>query len=262
MTYCDLFYRIPKNRKYKAEERKDMPQGFATKWALYCNGELKRAPLRELPPRDERYGFATIRSPWCRSELKTSPLDSSRQLAKYVYGFPKIKGAWCSGNLKQKVLQGINEEAKKQEKMNVVHYIGIAADEPERVARHIGKPDKVLPLVQIGWDEALCGLEAQYMDMLSPTYSNAFRDGCWFCHNQGVGQLRKLRNDYPELWAKLMEIDYDSPVTFKPDGRTIHDFEKRFEAEDESLIDSKKVFRWSSLDEPMQVNLFGELEGG
>ena len=239
-----------------------MPQGFATKWALYCNGELKRAPLRELPPRDERYGFATIRSPWCRSELKTSPLDSSRQLAKYVYGFPKIKGAWCSGNLKQKVLQGINEEAKKQEKMNVGHYIGIAADEPERVARHIGKPDKVLPLVQIGWDEALCGLEAQYMDMLSPTYSNAFRDGCWFCHNQGVGQLRKLRNDYPELWAKLMAIDYDSPVTFKPDGRTIHDFERRFEAEDESLIDSKKVFRWTSLDEPMQVNLFGELEGG
>lgn len=119
------------------------------------------------------------------------------------------------------------------------------------------KPDKVLPLVQIGWDEALCGLEAQYMDMLSPTYSDGqCRDGCWFCHNQSVASLRLLRRNHPDLWALLMKWDSDSPVTFHADGRTVHDFDRRFQLEDEGLIDPKKPFFWRMLDEELNYKLF------
>ena len=144
------------------------------------------------------------------------------------------------------------------QKINIVHYIGIAADEPLRIKKHIDKPDKILPLVQIGWDEALCGLEATYMDMLSPTYTDGqMRDGCWFCHNQGVAQLRRLRKLYPDLWAKLMRLDLDSPLAFHSDGHTVHDFERRFEAEDSGLIDMKQPFRWAILDDDMQYNMFG-----
>lgn len=115
----------------------------------------------------------------------------------------------------------------------------------------------ILPLVQIGWDEALCGLEAQYMGMLSPTYSNGkLRDGCWFCHNQSVSSLRDLRHDYPDLWAELMKLDLDSPVTFHADGHTVHDFDRRFQLEDEGLIDPLANFRWTMLDEELQFNLF------
>ena len=117
------------------------------------------------------------------------------------------------------------------------------------------KKDMVMPLVQIGWDEALCGLEATYLDMLSPTYTTSMRDGCWFCHNQGVGQLRNLRKSYPDLWALLMKWDNDSPVTFHADGHTVHDFDKRFELEDEGLIDPNEKFRWSML-ENQQMRLF------
>lgn len=141
-------------------------------------------------------------------------------------------------------------------KTNIVHYIGIAADEPLRIKKHIDKPDKVLPLVQIGWDEALCGLEATYMDMLSPTYETGERDGCWFCHNQGIKQLRRLRKDYPDLWQKLLRLDLDSPVTFRPDGHTVHDFDRRFAAEDEGLIDPTATFRWAMLDGDLQYSLF------
>lgn len=116
------------------------------------------------------------------------------------------------------------------------------------------KKDKVLPLVQIGWDEDLCGLEAQYMDMLAPTYTDGqLRDGCWFCHNQGVDQLRRLRKNYPELWKKLLRLDLDSPVTFKSDGHTVHDFDKRFQAEDDGLIKAgDKRFRWKQVLEQPQ----------
>lgn len=118
------------------------------------------------------------------------------------------------------------------------------------------KKDKVLPLVQIGWDEALCGLEATYMDMLSPTYTDGkLRDGCWFCHNQSVDSLRRLRHNYPDLWALLMKWDNDSPVTYHPDGHTVHDFDRRFQLEDEHLIDPAKPFFWKMLDDDLQYHI-------
>ena len=142
------------------------------------------------------------------------------------------------------------------QKINIVHYIGIANDEPKRIERHMKDPKKILPLVQIGWDEDLCGLEATYMEMLSPTYDGSTRDGCWFCHNQGVSQLRSLRKNYPDLWALLMKWDLDSPVSFHADGHTVHDFDRRFQMEDEHLVPTDRTFKWKMLDEPQQLSLF------
>lgn len=166
---------------------------------------------------------------------------------RFVDGYGKIKGFsmhsanWCN-KLKTRVDFGFQS--------NVVEYIGIAADEPLRIARHMPKKEKVMPLVQIDWDEDLCGLEATYMDMLSPTYSNSFRDGCWFCHKQGVAQLRDLRHNYPDLWAKLLKLDDDSPVTFHADGHTVRDFDRRFQAEDDGFIYPDERFRWADIEQP------------
>ena len=134
------------------------------------------------------------------------------------------------------------------EKVNIVQYLGIAADEPERIERHIKKKGIVLPLVDIGWDEAYCRKWCEENNLLSPIYTTATRGGCWFCHNQGVGQLRLLRKNYPELWAHLLRLDLDSPTTFRADGHTVHDFEKRFQAEDDGLIPDGKPFRWKMLE--------------
>ena len=43
----------------------------------------------------------------------------------------------------------------------------------------------------------------------------------------------------------------DSPVTFHPDGHTVHDFDRRFALEDEGFIVPGEVFRWKMLDEPL-----------
>lgn len=78
------------------------------------------------------------------------------------------------------------------------------------------------------------------------------------CHNQGVNQLRQLRQDYPELWALLLKWDADSPVNFHPDGRSVHDFDRRFQLEDEGLLSPDgKVFRWKMLDEELQYRIKG-----
>lgn len=129
-----------------------------------------------------------------------------------------------------------------------MEYIGIAADEPARHGQLNEK--KRAPLVEFGIDEGLCGLYCQYNDMLAPTYETSCRDGCWFCHNQGVDQLRHLWRNYPDLWALLMKWDLDSPVDFKADGHTVHDFDRRFLMELERKIPMDRTFRWSMLEKP------------
>jgi hypothetical protein len=136
---------------------------------------------------------------------------------------------------------------------NDTQYIGIASDEPERVKKHINKPNTKLPLVEAGWTESMCRKWCEENDLLSPIYTTATRGGCWFCHNQGVDQLRLLRRDYPEYWALLMKWDLDSPVTFKPDGHTVHDFDRRFALEDEGIVNPIHPFRWAILDGDVQL---------
>lgn len=57
-----------------------------------------------------------------------------------------------------------------------MQYLGIAADEPERIEKHT-KPGFVLPLVKIGWTEADCRKWCEENDLLSPIYTTASRGG-------------------------------------------------------------------------------------
>lgn len=129
-----------------------------------------------------------------------------------------------------------------------MQYLGIAADEPERISRHT-KDGFMLPLVEIGWDEAYCRKWCEENDLLSPIYTTATRGGCWFCHNQPVDQLRLLRKNYPEYWQLLLKWDLDSPVIFHADGHTVHDFDKRFYLEELGLVPTDRKFRWKMLKE-------------
>ena len=163
-----------------------------------------------------------------------------------IYGFPCIRGAWCNDRLKTGLLNKIN-------KGNIC-YIGIASDEPNRF--HNLTDEKISPLVEAGWAEDMCREWCIKNDLLSPIYTTATRGGCWFCHNQSISQLRLLRKNYPELWRLLLKWDTDSPVSFKPDGHTVHDFDHRFRLEDDGLIDPKATFRWSMLDDDLQYTIF------
>lgn len=98
--------------------------------------------------------------------------------------------------------------------------------------------------------------------MLSPVYEDSARGGCWFCHNQGVDQLRLLRKRHPDYYALMLKWDAEplNVVPFCPDGRTLRDVEKRFQLEDEGLIMPGDRFRWAMIegDYPFQLRLFPE----
>lgn len=154
-----------------------------------------------------------------------------------IYGWPFQKGPWCNDRLKTSVLEKVNRQG--------VIYSGIAADEPERISRWTGRHS--MPLVEAGWTEAMCRKWCEENDLLSPIYTTATRGGCWFCHNQSVNQLRLLRETYPDLWALMLRWDADSPVTFSANGRTLHDYDLRFELEDSGIVPTGKRFRWADV---------------
>lgn len=164
-----------------------------------------------------------------------------------IYGWPFQHGPWCNSSLKLSALSKV--------KKTDIQYLGIAADEPSRF--HTLSETKKSPLVEAGWTEEDCRRWCEKNDLLSPIYTTVTRGGCWFCHNQGVGQLRLLRKNYPELWALMLKWDKDSPVTFKADGRTVHDFDKRFQLEDDGFIfPDDKLFRWNMLDHELNYRWF------
>ena len=123
----------------------------------------------------------TIRS-WCK-HLKTEPslwfplhnrelvqeaqrrVLSSASLSSREIGVPAISNAGFSVG---PIAQGA--------KTNIVQYLGIAADEPERIERHT-KPGFKMPLVEIGWDEAYCRKWCEERYLLSPIYTTATRGG-------------------------------------------------------------------------------------
>ncbi len=158
-----------------------------------------------------------------------------------MYGWPMRRSAWCNSGLKMRALRRARSEIR-----NII-YIGIAADEPNRF--HNLNDSKRSPLVEAGWTENDCRRWCEKNDLLSPIYTTATRGGCWFCHNQGVGQLRLLRKNYPDLWALMLKWDKDSPMTFRADGHTVHDFDRRFELEDEGLIRPGERFLWSMIED-------------
>lgn len=205
-------------------------------------------------------------NPWCQSGLKRNVGEGWR-VQGTTTGFPQNTGYnWCQ-KLKTQWIPGSDlsllpeaqdrqgqgpffdgRSTNRPKKRKIVEYIGIAADEPKRFGQLNER--KRAPLVEFGIDEEMCGLYCQYNGILSPTYETSFRDGCWFCHNQGVNQLRLLRRNYPELWAILMRWDLDSPTTFKADGHTVHDYDLRFRLEDERKIPTGRGFRWEMLERP------------
>jgi 3'-phosphoadenosine 5'-phosphosulfate sulfotransferase (PAPS reductase)/FAD synthetase len=113
-----------------------------------------------------------------------------------LWGFPI--GGRCAVNSNCKVGPIRKHMAQLEEH---VTYIGIAIDEPERLARL--KPGQVSLLAKYGYTEQmaydLCAKHA----LLSPIYAMSSRGGCWFCPNARISYFAEIKQRHPGLWEEL-----------------------------------------------------------
>ena len=77
-----------------------------------------------------------------------------------------------------------------------VSYVGIAADEPVRLARLAGT-NKVSLLDKYGLTEAEAYRLCEQNGLLSPIYAHCRRNGCWFCPNASDAELHHMICNHP-----------------------------------------------------------------
>ena len=152
-----------------------------------------------------------------------------KQRGKHIgdnYGFPYTIGAWCNDRLK---MQPIKEYMRRQ-KEQIIQYVGIAYDEPERYER-LNHETHIAPLYDLKITEKEAMEICRKYDLLSPIYKTSFRGGCWFCPKQRLSQLKWLYEEHNDLWNTLKDMEKDSFNTFKP-NTTLKDLEERFKNDD------------------------------
>ena len=123
-----------------------------------------------------------------------------------MIGFPLQGKCAISRDLKLKPMN----EFRKQHK-GAVWLLGIAVDEPERVAR-IKPPNRSL-LAETGKRQKDAYDICKEANMLSPVYKDYSHGGnCWFCPNGNVRQFAMLKRYHPELWEELCLLPKDNLV--------------------------------------------------
>lgn len=152
------------------------------------------------------------------------------------YSWADSRSRWCTTLLKTQII-----EKYISSKSDVIQYVGIAADETERLERKIAQTGRRFPLVEWGWTEADC---LSYCYSLGYDWDGLYnyfdRVSCWCCPLKGLDELRKLRKHFPELWYQLKEMDANTWRQYRQDY-SIDDLDKRFAFEEERLAEGKSI---------------------
>ena len=91
---------------------------------------------------------------------------------------------------------------------DVYQYVGIAADEPRRLARLNDK--KVSLLAKYGYTEQEARELVEKYGLLSPVYGFSDRNGCFFCPNCKDSELANLINNHLPLFNKWLSMEYNA----------------------------------------------------
>lgn len=162
--------------------------------------------------------------------LMTEKLVKERNGGGYHYGYSWCGLKGCRWGTTEKTAT-LDEYTQRNDRAIV--YIGIAADEPERLEKEC-KPFKRFPLADNGIAEAEC---------LSGCYERGFtwdglyekldRVSCKFCALKNLKELRNIYFYIPEVWQELREKQKLTDKPYKGDGKSVFQLEARFEFEKE-----------------------------
>lgn len=167
---------------------------------------------------------------------KRNPDD--RLYNKTGYGWAGFGSRWCTSTMKRDVInRHLNIIRRERE---VIQYIGIAFDEDYRIERGGNQdPSHRHPLRDWGWDENTAlqycydrgyDWEGLYELKRNPKTGKS-RVSCWCCPFQSYEDLRILRQHFPDLWEKLIDLDNRQGKPFQH-GYSVRDFDRRFALED------------------------------
>lgn len=150
---------------------------------------------------------------------------------------------WCGGNARWGTSGKLSAIKKHYREMygdeEIFEYVGIAADEPERVKRD---EHKIYPLVEWNMTEADC-LQYCYDRGFNwdengvELYSVLDRVSCWCCRNKNLKELKNIYMYLPEYWQRLRGLQSRIESPMKGVGKSVFQLEERFKREIENMGD-------------------------
>lgn len=160
---------------------------------------------------------------------------------------------WCGGCCRWQTSFKVAEinkflDSLRGEDVELIQYVGIAADEPTRLKYENGK---TYPLNEWGMTEAdalkWCYDHGyNWLEGDIDLYSILDRVSCWCCGNKNLKELKAIYQYLPEYWLKLKALQSRIDRPFRRNsGETIFDLEKRFEKE----IAEEKAYQQLSLED-------------
>ena len=182
--------------------------------------------------------------------IKFVTLYPSKDFDYYMFDYEftkrdgtKQKGySWCGGVCRWGTMLKVQTlDRYFKENKGGIQYIGIAADETERLKKERSK-GKCFPLAEWGTVEAEClqgcydagfdwGGMYEYLDRLS----------CKFCKNKNLKELRNIRKYYREEWEELKDYQSRTDRPYKGEGQSVFDLEKRFAFEEECIAKGQSI---------------------
>lgn len=140
------------------------------------------------------------------------------------YGFPPNGLCSVKRDCKMRAINTYYKSIKDE----CVQYVGIAVDEPKRLAS-LHKTNNISLLEKYGLTEADAMELCKEYGLLSPTYEFSSRGGCWFCPNAKLAEHRDIRNRYPEVWKQYIDLECEK-VAFNKwntfSDMSLHDIEE------------------------------------
>lgn len=145
-----------------------------------------------------------------------------------LYGFPIGGRCVINRNCKIRPIRNYYKQFKKD--FTIVQYVGIAADEPIRLARL--KSNQISLLDKYAYTEQMAMRKCAEYQLVSPIYKRSSRGGCWFCMNAHIKDYLHIRKHHSLLWDDLRELSWTPNLCsygFKY-GLTLSEVERKMDA--------------------------------
>lgn len=139
------------------------------------------------------------------NHVVTSPRKVAKNKGKRA-GFPNASRCPVRRDLKLKPIyefyNGLNEE--------YFQYIGIAADEKDRLESLRSVKNAISLLEKYNYSEEMCVSLCKEYNLYSPAYQYSKRQGCWFCPNAKIEECRCVKEKHPDAWKSFVALE-DEP---------------------------------------------------
>lgn len=204
---------------------------------LWCEVMLTKEISAEVPehrdfmyevaiPKLERYyGIKTkvVKSDLTMVDLFYHVCTKGKSVGKLL-GFPIPGKCMINRELKMKPMRDYIDQIPE----DVTQYVGIAIDEPERLA--ILKPGRESILAKYGITETMAIEIAKTHGLYSPIYQFAKRNGCLFCPNANERQLRHIYENHRDIWDTLLELQAQPNLAYPKWARgvSLFDYDRLF----------------------------------